>query len=265
MKWLKSEKNELFLILFCFLCAVFLWLFQMRSEDSALAHRIAPEILRFHVIGNSNSPRDQEIKLRVKSFLLEQIERTSDNTTQQQKIPDTINPTPTKDTLKTWLLIHKEDLENHTETYIRSLGETYPVSLEITWTEFPEKTYGDLRLPAGTYETAQITLGKGRGHNWWCMLYPKVCITKDTITTIPESSWEELNQLLSQEDCQKLHLTSPPPPSLPRIRLSLRSVELLKTWMQKSATTKYNPKNPATTKNNTKTTKNPSPKTTTPK
>lgn len=245
MKWLKSEKNELFLILFCFLCAVFLWLFQMRSEDAALAHRIAPEILRFHVIGNSNSSRDQEIKLRVKSFLLEQIEyESNNNAAQTPKTPDTINPKTTKDTLKTWLLIHKEDLENRTEAYIRSLGEMYPVSLEITWTEFPEKTYGDLRLPAGTYETVQITLGKGRGHNWWCMLYPKVCITKDTITTIPESSWEELSQLLSQEDYQNLHLTSPPPPSLPHLRLSLRSVEQFNIWIQKTINNKKQHNNP---------------------
>ncbi len=66
-------KKNLFLILLCFLSALCLWFAQIRREQLNLAGRIAPQILRFHVIANSNSSKDQEIKLNVKSYLLEHI------------------------------------------------------------------------------------------------------------------------------------------------------------------------------------------------
>ncbi len=210
-------KKNLFLILLCFLSALCLWFAQIRREQLNLAGRIAPQILRFHVIANSNSSEDQEIKLNVKSYLLEHIYQEFTKSFPQKN--------PTKEDLKSFLLTHREDLESDTKNYIRQMGKSYPVSLEITWCEIPEKTYGNLRLPAGTYEAAQLKIGAARGHNWWCVLYPKVCITKDALTAVPDSSLEELSQILSPEDYQKLLLERPA--FMPNIRFSFFTFEKL--------------------------------------
>lgn len=187
-------KQKLILALGCFLGAGLLWNIQLRLEQNRLAQEIAPKILRFHVLANSNSPEDQALKLQVKSYLLEEIYAGMEETKTEWG----------KDDLTRYLAGQKEALEQKTEDFILSQGKSYPVSLSLSSCEFPEKYYGDLRLPAGTYQAFNVTIGAGRGHNWWCVLYPKICITKDALTVIPESSREELQTILSQEDYQAL-------------------------------------------------------------
>lgn len=244
-------KKSLMILCLCFFSALSLWLAQIRRDQRILAEHIAPKILRFHVIANSNSSEDQEIKLKVKSYVLEAIEEkwkaySGEQTSQAENFGASLTAENfgasltaenfdasltkelTKDSLIAFLSDHKEELERDTEKFIRQLGKTYPVSLEVTCCEFPEKFYGNLRLPAGIYETAQLKIGSARGHNWWCILYPKVCITKDAVATVPESSMEELRRILSREDYQKLLLQRPE--LLPELHLSFYSLDLWKTW-----------------------------------
>lgn len=212
-----NRHKELFLAVLCFLAAGFLWLMQVQTEQRALAQRIAPEILRFHVVGNSNSNADQEIKLKVKSFLLEKI---------YQELEDGQNLAWNKEELKQYLYTNRQKLKEMTEEFIHELGMNYPVSLDIVWCDFPEKYYGELRLPAGRYEAAEVIIGKGQGHNWWCVLYPKICITKDAVAALPEDSRKELSDLFSDEDIQVLLAQHPD------IHLRLRSVEWIKELLR---------------------------------
>ncbi len=190
----RQYQYKFLLSLVCFLSAGLLMLAQIRLDQYRLAREIAPEILRFHVMANSNSQADQELKLQVKSYLLEQIYAEM----AQQK------DSWTKEDLTRYLSENQGSLEDKAESFIRNQGKDYPVSLTLGSCAFPEKYYGDLRLPAGIYQAANVTIGAGRGRNWWCVLYPKICITKDALTTVPESSLQELQQLLSQEDYQAL-------------------------------------------------------------
>ncbi len=64
----------------------------------------------------------------------------------------------------------------------------------------PVKTYGDYTFPAGKYRALQITLGKGEGHNWWCVLYPNMCFQGSVYEVMDESSGEELREVLTQEE-----------------------------------------------------------------
>lgn len=192
-------KREIVLALGCFLAAAFLWFCQIRAEQYGLAERIAPEILRFHVIANSNSKKDQEVKLKVKSFLIDEIYDELDAERRGQTKADIIS----------FLSVNREELERKAEEFLRGLGKEDPVSLEIVWCEFPEKFYGDIMLPAGRYQAAHVKIGKGLGHNWWCVLYPRVCITKDAAAVVPEASREELKKLLSPEDYLALQSERP--------------------------------------------------------
>ena len=58
---------------------------------------------------------------------------------------------------------------------VREAGSSVPVNVELTREDFPVRTYGGYRFPAGEYETLQVTLGSGEGHNWWCLIFPSLC------------------------------------------------------------------------------------------
>ena len=194
MKKPLQTKRQILAALACLLAAAFLWNMQVRKEQQELAARISPSILRFHVIANSNGKEDQELKLKVKSFLLEEIYRQISQESGNQELG--------KEQLCTWLSLRKEQLAQETESFLHESGKEMKVSAELKTVEFPEKFYGSLRLPAGSYDAFQVTLGQGRGRNWWCVLYPKLCLTKDAVQETPESSLETLKVLQSPEDYQ---------------------------------------------------------------
>lgn len=205
--------GKLMLALVCLLAAGLLWSTQINRQQRQMAAKIAPYVLRFHVIAESNSPEDQAIKLHVKSFLLEQIYA------EMEKREGTNSWG--KAELKEYLEESSEKLEEMTEEFICGLGKELPVSASIQWTDFPEKYYGDLDFPAGTYEAFQVVIGEGRGRNWWCVLYPKVCLTKDAVQVTPESSRQELKKLLLPEDYQALTKQRP------KIRIDFAAFHIL--------------------------------------
>ena len=87
------------------------------------------------------------------------------------------------------IAISKETLEEH--------GYDYEVKAVINHTDFPEKTYGSYTFPKGNYEALEITIGKGEGENWWCVLYPNMCF-KGTVFEVTDSdAGKELREVLS--------------------------------------------------------------------
>lgn len=181
MKYQKTLLMSASCFLLALLCAV-LWGYQ---KDERLAQRIAPNILRFHVLANSNSGEDQQIKNEVKSLILESLHSC---------------PASSKEELSTYINEHKEKLENQANLYLSRYGCGYHAAINVTKAYFPTKAYGDLVLPCGTYDTVQVRLGRARGRNWWCVLYPKLCFIDATHSVLPEESRQELKCLLSEED-----------------------------------------------------------------
>lgn len=86
------------------------------------------------------------------------------------------------------------------EKTLHKSGYTYGASARLANVDFPVKTYGDYTFPAGKYRALQITLGKGEGHNWWCVLYPNMCFQGSVYEVMDESSGEELREVLTQEE-----------------------------------------------------------------
>ncbi len=188
-----KHRKELILSAACFLMAFLCamsWL-QVRAEN--LAGRIAPKILRLHVLANSNSKADQQLKLDVKSYLIKELAR---------ELPaDAVDNKPV---ICSYIEEHKEDLEQKMEAFMASSGHPCHVDIRIAQTCFPTKTYGDLTLPCGVYDAVQVTLGQGRGRNWWCVLYPRLCFLDITHAVIPEESKQELRILLGDDDYESL-------------------------------------------------------------
>ena len=76
--------------------------------------------------------------------------------------------------------------------------------MEVTECYFPTKTYGDMVFPCGTYDAVRVEIGKGKGHNWWCVLYPPLCFVDSTYAVVPDSSREILRESLDAADYQAL-------------------------------------------------------------
>lgn len=181
MKYQKTLLMSASCLLLALLCSV-LWGYQ---KDKTAADRIAREVLRFHVLANSNTSRDQAIKTDVKSFVLEILDAC---------------PAKSKEELSSYINDHRQTLQSQTNAYLAQRGCDYKASIFVTKAYFPAKAYGDLVLPCGTYDTVQVELGQARGRNWWCVLYPRLCFIDATHSILPESSRQELRLLLSDED-----------------------------------------------------------------
>ena len=184
-----KKRIELTLSLSCFLLAFLCSMIWLRQREENLAEQISPKILRFHVLANSNTRQDQELKMKVKSFLLEELSKTSINS---------------KEDFVNYIQEQKEDLASSAESYMRSLGYPYKAQIEVNPCYFPTKSYGDLVLPCGTYDAVEIQIGEGRGRNWWCVLYPRLCFVDVSHAVVPDSSRAVLQDLLTPEQYEAL-------------------------------------------------------------
>ena len=212
-------KISLSLSALCFFMAFLLLLSCRMAAGEQLAASISPKILRFHVLAEDNSPRNQELKLEVKSLLLSYI---------QEHSPKNAG----KEELSHWLLEEKEVLEQLASELLLSKGASPAVSLQLAHDHFPTKTYGSVTFPGGTYDALRIVIGNGNGKNWWCVLYPSLCAPDAVQPSMPEASQATLDSLLPDPQYKALL----PRPALlpdikykkPEIRVRLRLSQLFK-------------------------------------
>ena len=118
-----------------------------------------PGMIRLHVIANSDSKEDQELKLKVREEILKLMEG-------QENIQDA----------RSYINDNIDRIEAVSEEVIKENGYDYPARAKLSVTFIPQKSYEDLTLPAGNYEALNITLGRGDGHNWWCVIFPQLCL-----------------------------------------------------------------------------------------
>ena len=214
-------KRNIWLVLssICFLMAALLFSAAGRSRDEQLAAQIAPGILRFHILADSNRREDQELKLQVRSLLLDQInkgiaaleEGSSDSAEAVESGPTGLSdfsPAEPSDSGagKAAVIRYIEEnapaLERSAEEFLLASGKSCPVKIEVAEDYFPTKYYGDIRLPCGVYQAARVTIGKGEGHNWWCVLYPRLCFVDESLAVMPQDSKEKLRRSLPEEACR---------------------------------------------------------------
>ena len=184
-----KHQKELTLSITCFLLAFLCTMIWLRQKEENMAKQISPDILRFHILANSNTKEDQELKIQVKSFLLEKLSKAEADS---------------KEAFCDYIISNKEELENAAETYMESLGYPYKAEIDLTQSYFPAKAYGDIVLPLGVYDAVEVRLGEGRGHNWWCVLYPRLCFVDVTHAVVPEDSKVLLRELVGEETYEKL-------------------------------------------------------------
>ena len=190
-----NRTNQFSLSILCFFICFLLAMSGIRARDEALAADIAPKILRFHVLANSDSAEDQALKLCVKDLLL--------------RDGAAVKQISGKEELKAYILSESSTLEADAEDFIHSFGYDYGVRVGIETCRFPVRTYGDMTFPAGMYEAVRVTIGNGAGHNFWCILYPSLCYTDSIHASMPEGSKETLKSLIPENDYEALLRSGP--------------------------------------------------------
>lgn len=169
----------LLLFIYTFICAL--------SYVSAVSTDIQDSVFRLHVIANSDSAEDQNLKYIVRDKILEYINSISSNESSKE---DVIN-------------LAKEninEIQKIAENTINENGYNYLVKLNIGNFAFPTKTYGDISFPAGFYDALKIEIGEAKGQNWWCVMFPPLCFVDVTSGIVPEESKEVIKENLSEEE-----------------------------------------------------------------
>lgn len=182
-------------IIFCctlfFLNGVFVAALGSRPQVLAVAPSIqeglAKQLLRLHVIANSDSACDQEAKQIVKNGLVVYMESF-------------LAEVDSKEDAMNEISYHIPELQEEATKILRELGYHYNVTISLGPATFPIKVYGDITLPAGEYDALRVQLGEAKGKNWWCILFPNLCYVDTTHQIVPEDSKHKLQAILTEEE-----------------------------------------------------------------
>jgi len=136
---------------------------------------VPQDLIRFHVVANSDTPADQQLKREIRDAILEEI-------------GEEFSRTETVDEARKLVQAKLSAIENIARREVLSHGKDYPVKAELGYFEFPTKTYGSFSLPAGRYEAVRVVIGSGNGENWWCVLFPPLCFVdiSNNVATEPQ-------------------------------------------------------------------------------
>lgn len=140
----------------------------INNNEEVLAYEdIYDKIIRFHVIANSDSKEDQELKLKVRDKVIDYM------------VPKLENA-QSLDEAREILKANMESVNNIALEVIEENGYSYEAQTMISYENFPDKVYGDVVFPAGEYEAYRILIGKAEGKNWWCVMFPPLCFVDET-------------------------------------------------------------------------------------
>ena len=153
----------------------------------ATTSNITNEVFRLHVIANSDSKEDQELKYKVRDDVLEYVKTISKNANSKEDVIRIVSR-------------NLESIKQIAENTIKNGGFDYKVNMNIGNFSFPTKEYGDISLPSGFYDALKIEIGNASGQNWWCVMFPPLCFVDITTGVVPEDSKETLQENLDTEE-----------------------------------------------------------------
>lgn len=171
------------------------------------------KLIRFHVIANSDSPEDQELKLKVRDKIISEM---------NEKFVDISSIEETKQLVKNSL----DEIKYIAEREVRERNKNYDVNVYFGNSSFPTKSYGGFTLPAGEYEAVKVVLGEGKGKNWWCVMFPPLCFIDVTHGLTDSKTKAELKKVLTEEEFKMISSTKDGE-RVP-IKLKFKIVEIIK-------------------------------------
>jgi stage II sporulation protein R len=161
---MNSSKKQAAIIVFIILMLVMSWESQ-KIDAAVIDNQIPSDAIRLRILANSDGAGDQVLKRRVRDAVVEQM---NDWVTQLDE-PQNVEHA------RKLIASHLSEIEATVGNTLKSSGYNYTYHEELGKVPFPTKMYGGAVYPAGDYEAVRVTLGKGEGKNWWCVLFPPLC------------------------------------------------------------------------------------------
>ena len=180
---MKNLKN-LLVIFTLFIVYIFISIF---SYSNAVSNNISDNVFRLHVIANSDSTEDQNLKYDVRDALISYMNSISTDISSKEEAIKLVNE-------------NKIEFYNIAKQAISDKGFDYDVNIEIGNFSFPTKTYGDISLPAGFYDALKVEIGEASGQNWWCVMFPSLCFVDVSNGVVPEESKKDLEANMDEEN-----------------------------------------------------------------
>ncbi|MCC0633100.1 MULTISPECIES: stage II sporulation protein R [unclassified Clostridioides] len=176
------------------------------------------KLIRFHVIANSNTDEDQELKLKVRDEVIKYLQPKLQNS---------------KSIEESEAIIKKEysNLEEISKNIILENGYNYSVKVGIQYSNFPTKQYSNIVLPAGEYKALKIIIGKGEGKNWWCVMFPPLCFVDESNGVIDKSTDDKLKEVLTDKEYKLIKQDTPKKTS--KVKIKFKVIEVVKDLEEK--------------------------------
>ena len=161
---------------------VFVFMFSYIAPFIETSENISDQVFRLHILANSDSAEDQQLKLKVRDEILKKGEKVFASS---NSLEETIELCKNNITL----------FQQTAEQCLQDNGSDYDVKVYVDKEYFNTREYDEITLPSGIYNALKIEIGQGKGHNWWCVMFPAICLSSVTD--------DELNKYLSKDE-QKL-------------------------------------------------------------
>lgn len=187
MKKIKMRIIVLSILLISILSCSGMYIYGEIKDISKISEGYKDKLIRFHVLANSDSEEDQELKLKVRDEIIKYLQpmlKQSKSLEQSEEI----------------ILSESKNIKSLGENIIKENGYDYEVEVKLEYNNFPAKQYSNIVLPAGEYKALRILIGEAKGKNWWCVMFPPLCFVDENNGVIDKETDEKLKSVLTDEE-----------------------------------------------------------------
>lgn len=175
-----------FIFIMIVLLTIYVFLLSMNYVTS-VSSDLSDSVLRLHIIANSDSQEDQELKLKVRDNIIKYMNNLTKDISNKESVISLVN----------------SNINNFKKVALDTIhdnGYNYDVNIELGNFYFPTKDYDNVSFPSGNYDALKIEIGNAIGQNWWCVLFPPLCLVGSSSGTLPDDSQEILENTLNSEE-----------------------------------------------------------------
>ena len=156
------------------------------NYSKAVSSNLSDSVFRLHIIANSDSSADQELKLKVRDNIINYMNTLTSSSSDKKDVISMVNN-------------HLDSFKEIALNTIKGNGYNYDVNIEIGNFHFPTKSYGDISFPAGNYDALKIEIGDAIGQNWLCVLFPPLCFVNSSTGVVPDDFKNTLKENINSE------------------------------------------------------------------
>lgn len=187
------------------------------NYSKAVSSNLSDSVFRLHIIANSDSSADQELKLKVRDNIINYMNTLTSSSSDKKDVISMVNN-------------HLDSFKEIALNTIKGNGYNYDVNIEIGNFHFPTKSYGDISFPAGNYNALKIEIGDAIGQNWWCVLFPPLCFVNSSTGVVPDDSKNTLKENINSESYEIISEGNNSNDNTSDIKIKFKIIEFLNNF-----------------------------------